>query len=262
MILMCFIDDSDEADSDPVEEPPAGRVRRLRDPKKANARHDARLAKKKQVPLRSSRKRLLTLSGFIVIKPRAAPVSANEKKTWQPSAPGDGFEGRERLPTGRNSRPTKTRKRTRQQIARPTLYYNALEILESKTYEVDFLEGQKTPKYAAPATLGSEIAHHKTEDAMVSDAALSDDLLMEAESGPAIPVDADNVVETIELDAMYVDQDTHQHLDPQAMKIFDASAQESQTEISMPDVPFQTIEMNPELAPDRKSTRLNSSHWE
>ena len=245
---MCFIVDSDEAESDPVEELPTGRVRRLRDSKEPNVKPNTRLAKEKQVPIRSSRKRPLTLSEFKIIKPLATPVDANEK-TWQYPAIGDGFEGPERLPTGRNSRPTKLKRRLREQVSRPTTYYRALEIVEFKSYEVDFPAQPETPEYAGPIASGVKIAPRETEDAVVSDAALSDDLLIKAEPGPAIPAAAEIVIETIELDTMDVEQDAPQHLDSQAIKMSDASAQESQTEISMPDVPFQAIEVDQELAP-------------
>lgn len=244
---MCLIADSDEGDSDPVEEPPAGRVRRLRNPRIDNAKPNALLTKKKQVLARSARKRLLTLSGFKIIKPPAVPVGVNEKKTWQLPVISDGFEGSERLPTSRNPRSTKARRRPRQQITLPTLYYKALEIVESEIYKVDFLKTPETPQHAWPAALDVEIAHHAMEDVVVS-AALSDDLLREAESGPAIPVDAHKVVQTIELDPVNVEQETPQHLDPQAMKMSKASAQESQAEISMPDVSFQAIGVDQELA--------------
>ena len=243
---MCFIAGSDECDGDPIEEPPLGRVRRLRNPKNDNIRPITRLIKEKQVPTRSARKRSLTLTTCKIIKPLAVPVGTNEKRTWQLSAIGDGFDGSERLPTGRKPRGTKARRRPRQQINRPTLYYKALEIVESKTYEVGFLERQDTPQHAGPAAPGFEITHHEMEDAVAFAAALSGDLLMEAESCPALPVDADKVIETIELDAMDVKQDIPQHLESQAIKM--KSAQESHAEISLPGVSFQAIRMDIELA--------------
>ena len=253
---MCFIAASDECDSDPIEEPPVGRVRRPRNPKNDNIRPVARLTKK-QVPARSARKRSLTLTTCKIIKPLAVLVGTNEKKTWQLSDIGDGFDGSERLPTGRKPHGTKARRRPRQQSTRATLYYKALEIVESKTYEVGFLGRQDTPPHAGPAAPGFEIAHHEMEDAVAFAAAVSGDLFMEGEYCPALPVDADKVVKTIELDAMDVKQDIPKHLDPQTIKM--STAQESHAEISLPDVSFQAIKMDLELAhvPDEEEEEMD-----
>lgn len=244
MILMFFIASSDEADSDPVEEPPSGRVRRLRDSKKATVKRSARPIKEKQIPIRSSRKRPLTLSEFKVIKPLPATVVAKEKKIWQQPAIGDGFEGSERLPTGRHSCPTKPRRRPRQQVIRPTLYYRALEIVESKPFDVDLNTNQGTPEYVRPIALDFTTAHRESQDVLASLESLSDELLMEVESSPASPIGSENVVMTI--DAVDIKHGNQQH--QQAMEILKYPTQPNRTQGLLHNSQLQPAEIDEDPA--------------
>ena len=174
-----------------------------------------RSIKDNNIPIRSSRKRPLTLSEFKVIKPLLATVGANEKKIWQQRAIGDGFEGSERLPIGRYSCPTKPRRRLRQQVTRPTLYYRALEIMESKLSDGDFNTNQGTPKCARPISLDFTTPHQQLQDAVGSIELLSDEIPMEVKSRSVSPIDSENVVMTI--DAMDIKPGDQQHQQPMMM---------------------------------------------
>lgn len=244
MILMFFIASSDEADSDPVEESPSGRVRRLRDSKEAIVKHSARPIKEKQIPIRSSRKRPLTLSEFKVIKPLPATIGANEKDISPQPATGDGFEGSERLPTGRHSCPTKPRRRPRQQVTRPTLYYRALEIVESKPFDIDLNTNQGTPEYIKPIALDFATARRESRDVVASTETLPDELLVEVESSTASTITSEIVVMTIH--AMDIKHGNQQH--QQAMEILEAPTQPNRTQGLLHNSQLQLAEIDEDPA--------------
>ena len=111
--------------------------------------------KKKQIPVRTKpqSQRADYFASFKVIK-RPESTNSNQMSTLKPLVVGDGFEGLERLPTGRPLLSANQRRQTRPRIAPPPKYYRSLKIVEDKSY----LEVAQYEHHASGIKLEHDIA--------------------------------------------------------------------------------------------------------
>lgn len=207
-MLTWLVADSENADSDPVEEQTDDGVRSQQAIRQQKPNRNAKSTKRKPLSVRSRRQRSEILVGFKVLKRPAVSADAGQKKTLEGLTVGDAFEGPERLPTGRTVLLAKPRRGTRWQASRPKLYFRPLEIVEYRPYEAAVQHGESF--LHAGHTACDPAADDRAMQQVAGTLSVSPERVMEVEPCLSLPMDQGDLKEGVEVSLLIgVEEDAH-----------------------------------------------------